>query len=229
MMNFKKNVVVYSVVSLLSILTVIGWSLAFSRGDSVNAANETSDDGAKVSRQELDALYQDVFHRPADEEGIKFHLGKDLKQVLRDFQNSDEQRYYGALFKAVKAYEEARRAPGTLTAEEISGYKTLIDSALSNLLAWVDTLPDQNPCLAPIDSEDAREAIQQAHEMLSSVAKDRSEHGFHDENEMIGEPVEIKIFHPKCIESTSTPHPTATMVPSPAVTPSVTPSFTPEH
>lgn len=212
-MDLKKNIAVYSVITALAVVAIIGWSIAFHRGDQASAENKTSGD-SNVNREQLDALYEDVFHRPADVEGVKFHLGKDLGQVLRDFKNSKEQRYYGALFKAVKAYEEARRAPGTLTVDEVKSYKALIDSALSNLLAWADTLPDQNPCKASVDPEEARSAIEEAHNLLDSNGRNKSEHGFNDENEVIGSPMEIEI-HSKCVTPSLSPLATVSPTPTP--------------
>src|SRR3989344_4071308 len=104
-MNFKNNPLVYSLVVGLALFGTLGWVVAFHGDSGVSAQNNNQ----AVDGETLDALYDAVFHRPADAGGRGFHLGRDLKDVLRDFRNSQEMRYYGALFKAVKSYEEAQR------------------------------------------------------------------------------------------------------------------------
>lgn len=177
----------------LAVFGVLGWSLALSRSENANAQSNMA-----VDQATLDTLYNTVFHRPIDDSGRGFHLGRDLKDVLRDFSNSQEMRHYGALFKAVKSYEEAQRAPGTLTAEEKESHLHLIDSALSNLLAWVETLPQQDPCMATVTPEHAREAIEAAHDSLNAVARTAAENGVFHSTERTIHPREI-VVHPKCL------------------------------
>ncbi len=232
-MNFKKNIAVYSTMIALAVFAVLGWSIALHKGGEANAQSGSSVDG-----ETLDALYDAVFHRPADAGGRGFHLGRDIKDILRDFRNSQENRYYGALFKAVKAYEEAQRAPGTLSAEEKQSYLDLIDSALSNLLAWVATLPDQEACRATVGPENAREAVQEAYDRLSNSGKGSAEHGLLNALRRIGPPSGIKI-HPKCLRPSPSTSPTETPhddededededeTPTPSATPTPTPSETP--
>lgn len=201
-----KSAGVYTVVTVLALVGALGWSLALTNSQTANAQYSNSDDNDKVDSEELEDLYESVFHRPADAEGKKFHEGRKLKDVLRDFKNSDEQRYYGALFKAVKSYEEAQRAPGTLTETEKQSYLNLIDSALSNLMAWVATLPDRDPCKAVIGPEQAREALKKAWERLSEAGKDQAEHGLLNALKQLGDP-SLMTIHPKCMR-TATPTPT---------------------
>ena len=207
-----KSYGVYVVVAVLALVGALGWSLALTNSQTANAQNGSDD---AVDSQELDDLYESVFHRPADSEGKKFHLGRNLKDVLRDFKNSDEQRYYGAMFKAVKAYEEAQRAPGTLTTEEKQSYLDLIDSSLSNLVAWVGTLPDRDPCKAIIGPEQAREAIKEAYERLSQSGKDVAEHGLLNALKQLGDP-SLMIIRPKCLRPTPTVTPTVSPTPTPS-------------
>lgn len=220
MMNFKKNIVVYSVLIGLAVFGAVGWSLALKNADRANANEGNSSNDATADDETLDALYNAVFHRPADVSGKAFYHGRKIKDILRDFMNSDEQRYYGALFKAVKAYEEAQRAPGTLTAEEQRSYLSLIDSALANLNAWIATLPDQEACKAITGPEDARVAIQAVYDRLNAAGKSNAEHGLLNALQKIGRPLGITI-HPKCIRAsvtptrTPTPTPTATTTPTP--------------
>ena len=203
----------------------VGWSLALKSSSPASANNEEGDNN-RISDEALDELYEAVFHRPADAGGKNFYRGKSLKQILKDFRNSDEQRYYGALFKAVKAYEEAQRAPGTLSAVEKQSYLTLIDSALANLNAWIATLPDQEACKAITGPDDARAAIQAVYDRLSAAGKLNAEHGLLNALQKIGRPLGITL-HPKCLRRSPTPTPTPTATPTPTVTPTPTPSPTP--
>ena len=205
---------------VLAVFGIFGWFLALNRGGEASAESTAS-----VDRPTLDALYNAVFHRPADEDGVKFHLGRDLKDVLRDFGNSQEQRYYGALFKAVKSYEEAQRAPGTLTDIEKQSYLDLIDSALSNLLAWVGTLPDQDACKATVGATEARAAIQAAYDNMSPAAKLASEKGIFNALKHLGRPESLEV-HPKCLR-TPTPLASSSPTASPTVSPTATPTPTP--
>lgn len=191
----------------------VGFFLTRNYGDMANAQSGTAVDG-----EMLDDLYDAVFHRPADAGGKGFHLGRDLKDVLKDFRNSQEMKYYGALFKSVKSYEEAQRAPGTLTDAEKQSHLDLIDSALSNLLAWVATLPDQDACKATVGATEAREAIQAAYDGMSTSAKAAAEKGIFNALKQLGKPRMLAI-HPKCLR---TPTPTV----SPTLTPTATPTAT---
>lgn len=215
----------------LAVFAVLGWSVALHRGGEANAEGES-----QVDSETLDSLYQAAFHRAPDDEGRGFHLGRDLKSVLRDFNNSQEMRYYGALFKAVKSYEEDQRAPGTLTAEEKKSHLDLIDSALATLVAWVDTLPDRDVCRASVGAAEAREAIQAAYDSMSPAARLAAQKGIFNALKNIGRPHDIAI-HPKCLRPTPTPSitptpsvsatPTPTLTPTPSETPTPTPSESP--
>ena len=217
-MNFRKNVGVYAIIIGLTVFGGLGWSFAVKNNGDANAEST-----ANVDSDTLDSLYDAVFHRPADTEGRGFHLGRDLKDVLRDFRNSDELRYYGALFKAVKSYEEAQRAPGTLSDEEKKSYLDLIDSSLATLLAWVATLPDQEVCRATVDPEHAREAIKAAYDRMNSTARSNAEHGIFNALKNIGNPANITVFK-KCMK----PSPSRSTFPSPlpSATTNISPSVT---
>ncbi|MBI2674412.1 MAG: hypothetical protein HYX22_01610 [Candidatus Yanofskybacteria bacterium] len=207
-MNISKKIVAVGVVSVLSFGMLVGFLV--SRGPTTVFA----DNDATVDSDTLDSLYDAVFHRPADLQGRGFHLGRRLKDVLRDFRNSQEMRYYGALFKAVKSYEEAQRAPGTLTEEEKQNHLDLIDSALSNLLAWVSTLPDQDACQATVGAVEARNAIQAAYDNMSPEAKAAAEKGIFNALKHLGKPRLLKA-ESKCV----TPTPTTSESPTPTPTP----------
>lgn len=200
-------------------------------------ANEDSDDnddhdGAKVDKEVLEQLYLAAFGRPVDEDGKKFHLNKNLKQVLRDINNSEERRYYSALFKAVKAYEEAVRAPGDLSAGDKQKYLDAIDSSLSTLLAWVETLPEQHICKGVIGIIEAREAIQRAYDNMSPAAKLAAQKGIFKALEKL--PKDLPLPLHRCLVTptptpsvSASPLPTPTQTPIPPVTPTPTPSPSP--
>lgn len=216
----KKNIFTYSAFVAVAVFGLLGWSLALTGGQSAAAQG----DGEKVDSELLESLYDAVFHRPSDSDGRRFHLGRSIRDVLRDFRNAPEQRYYGALFKAVKSYEEAQRAPGNLTEEEKQSHLDLIDSALSNLLAWVGTLPDKNPCEAVISSEEAREAIKEAYDRLDNEGKDHAKFGLLNALRRLGAPDSIRVYR-RCVSPS--PSPTATASPTASPTPTATVSPTP--
>lgn len=204
-----KNKLVYLAIAVLTVFGLVGWSAA---------QNDTS----KVDGATLESLYQAAFHRSADDEGKGFHLGRNLKDVLRDFNNSHEMRYYGALFKAVKSYEEAQRAPGTLTEEEKQKYLDLIDSSLATLLSWVATLQDRPTCTAIVGAEEARAAIKAAYDGMSPAARAAAEKGVFNALKHIGAPDKIAIRNKCNVSPTSIPAPTSvpsTPAPSSVSTP----------
>jgi hypothetical protein len=184
-----------------------------------------ADTSEPVDSVTLDLLYSAVFHRPADIAGKNFHLGRDIKLVLRDFNNSPESTYYGALYESVKAYEEAQRAPGTLSDSEKQSYLDLIDSAMSNLVAWVGTLPDQDPCNATIGPLQARTAVQNAYDQLASAGKTSAEFGLLNASRRIGPPSSISVFSKCAVTPTPSPSTAATVSPTPSVTPTPTPTL----
>ena len=204
-MSISKKLVVGMVVTVLTVGAAIGFWIGSDKKEVL------AERGTSVDAETLEELYDAVFHRPADAGGRGFHLGRDLKDVLRDFRNSQEMKYYGALFKAVKSYEEAQRAPGTLTEAEKQSYLNLIDSALANLLAWVATLPDQEACKATVGAIEAREAIQRAYDSMSPVARAVAEKGIFNALQQLGKPHSL-VVHPKCLR---TPTPTPTPSPTP--------------
>ena len=178
---------------------------------SVAQADEEKSSG-KADNDTLEQIFQSAFGRPVDEEGKKFHLGKDVKQVLRDINGSDEHRYYSALFKAVKSYEEAVRAPGDLSAEDKQRYLNHIDSALSTLLAWVATLPSQDICKGVVGAEEAQQAIHDAFNRMSSEAKLVAQKGLFKALENLGRPNDLLLPSNRCLVR---PTPTVTVTPTP--------------
>ena len=138
---------------------------------SADSSTSTNSGDDTVDRATLEQLYLGFFGRTPDQTGLTFHVGRKLKDVLRDFNNSEEHRYYAALFKSVKAYEEAVRAPGDLSADDQHKYLDAIDSYLATLLASVATLPEQPICHGTTGIIEARQAIQDAYDNMSPTAK----------------------------------------------------------
>ena len=200
--------------------------LVIARDYSSTAQAEEEKSSGKVDHDTLEQIFQSAFGRPVDADGEKFHLGKDVKQVLRDINNSDEHRFYSALFKAVKAYEQAVRAPGTLSDADKQIFLNSINSALATLVAWVETLPEQNICRGVVGAEQARQAIQAAYERMSPEAQAVAKKGLFRALDNLGEPNNQKLPSLRCLV---TPTPSVSTTPTPTVysTPTPTPSATP--
>lgn len=218
-MNFTKNRFVYLGVVALAVFGAIGWSLAIGNSRQANADSTSS-----VDKTTLQELYDAIFHRPADAGGLSFYTGKDLKTILHDFRNSDEQKHYGALFMAVKAYEEAQRAPGTLSDAEKQVYLDLIDSALADLNAWIATLPDQDPCKATIGILNARMHVQENYDRLNAAGKTKANFGLLNALKHIGNPGDIDAEDHDISRRCTSPSPSVTPTPSVSATPTPTPS-----
>ena len=199
--------------AVLFIGVVAGFAIA--RNSSSVAQAEEEKSSGKADHDTLEQIFQSAFGRPVDADGEKFHLGKDVKQVLRDINNSDEHRYYSALFKAVKSYEEAVRAPGDLSAEDKQRYLNHIDSALSTLLAWVATLPSQDICKGVVGAEEARQAINDAFNRMSPEAKLVAQKGLFKALENLGRPNDLQLPSHRCLVR-PTPKVTTSPTPTPA-------------
>jgi len=212
----KSSAILISAVLLVG--AAVGFLMARSYAPAAKANDEQNSSSSKVDKNTLEELYQAAFGRPVDEEGIKFHLGKDLKQVLNDINNSNERRYYSALFKSVKAYEEAVRAPGDLSDADKKTYLDNIDSALSTLIAWVETLPEQSICKAVVGIEEARQAIQNTYDNMSPAAKLAAQKGIFNALSKLGSGKlkDLPLPAKRCL-----------VTPSPLISPALTPSETP--
>lgn len=143
-----------------------------------------------VDQALLEKMYKSIFHRPLDA-GATFHLGKDVNTVLNDFANSAEHVQYTGMFESMKAYEEARRAPGDLSQADKDKYLDLMDSAMSTVASWADTLPQQDLNQATIGPDHARLAIQKAYEMMNATAQQAAQYGLFQALERIGVPENI--------------------------------------
>ena len=201
-----------SIVVIFTVLSIgIGMGLIMARNNAMTASAE--DDGSsEVDGEDLEEIYQAAFGRSADDEGKRFHLGKDLKQVLHDINNSDERRYYSALFKSVKAYEQAVRAPGTVSDADKQLFLNNINTALATLIAWVETLPEQDICRGVVGAEEARAAIQAAFAKMSPAAQLVAQRGIFKALDAIGGPKDQRLPSLRCL---ATPTPSA----SPTATP----------
>lgn len=198
--------------AVLFVGVVAGFAMA--RNYSPVAQAEEESTAGKADHDTLEQIYQAAFGRPVDEEGENFHRGKDVRQVLRDINNSDERRYYSALFKAVKAYEEAVRSPGDLSADDKQRYLNHIDKALSTLLAWVETLPSRDICKGVVGAEEARQAIHDAFNRMSPEAKAVAEKGLFRALENLGRPQDLPLPSHRClVRPTHSPTPSVTVQP----------------
>ena len=222
----SKSLISLVIVGVLMVGVAIGSYI--SSGTTPFAMADENDDGQSVDRETLEDLYFAIFGRPLDE-GANFHIGKKLRQVLRDINKSDERSYYSALFQAVKAYEDAVRAPGDLSTEDKQTYLDAIDSALATLIAWVETLPEQDICDGTVGPEHAREVIQRNYDRLSDKAKEKAEYGLFNALSRVGNPNKLRLPKHRCLNpSTPTPTPTPTPETTPTPTPETTPTPTPE-
>lgn len=158
-----------------------------------------------VDRVLLQRIYDAIFHRPLDS-GADFHVGRPLDVVLTDIENSSENVNYSGVFKSVKALEEAKRAPGQLSNTDTESYKKIVDSALSQVSAWADTLPEQAIDKSVIGPEQARVAIQRAYDNLNFTAKQVAEYGLFNAQTKIGHPdvLPLPIERKICIQVITT-------------------------
>ena len=90
------------------------------------------------------------------------------------------------MFKAMKAYEERKRAPGEISEQEKTQYKNIIDLSLSTINAWAGTLPEQAEADAVIGPVQARNAIQAAYQNMNSGAQQNAQFGFFNSSQQIG-------------------------------------------
>ena len=145
-----------------------------------------------VDESLLARIYSTVFHRPLDK-GAKFHLNKDIDVVLNDVESSEEQELYGALFEALKAYEEAIRAEGELSEEDKEKYLDMIDQALAQVVAWAEELPEQPSEDRVIGPERARQAIFEAYSRMNATARENARGGLMRALQNLDSPEELPL------------------------------------
>lgn len=233
-MHISKGILSAIIIAILGFGVIIGLSVS-KKIDSIAYALEDP----TVDSSMLDSLYNSVFHRPVDAAGARFHKGRKLRAVLKDLAGSRELRYYGALFKAVKSYEEAVRAPGDLSNEDKQRYLNLIDSALATLIAWVETLPDQSIDKAVVGPTRARQAIREAYQQMNSTAQLKARKGLIRASTNLGDPGNLPLPSTASVSASvptliltpilpSTQIPTLTpILVTPTPTPIIIPSPTP--
>lgn len=175
----KKNLYL-SVLVLMGIGIMFGIILNGSLGKKANAESVCIVDEATLIE-----LYDSIFHRPLDA-GAYTHMNRELHTVLNTIQASEEHLQYTALFKAMKAYEEGKRAPGDISEQEMAQYKNIIDLALSTINAWAGTLPEQAAADAVVGPVQARNAIQSAYQNMNAGAQQSAQFGFFNSSQQIG-------------------------------------------
>ncbi len=184
---FYLSFAIFAGIGLLAGLIISG-----SFGESARAENSCT-----VDEEILTELYESIFHRPIDA-NAQAHIGQDINTLLDSIQASEEHTQYTGLFKAMKALEEAKRLPGELAEEEEEQYKDIINSALSTVDSWADTLPEQAEEDAVIGPEQARNAIQNAYQNMNATAQQNAKFGLFNALEQIGSPSELSLpnFNP---------------------------------
>lgn len=179
------------------------FAFGFFMGGGVGSASaETT---CTVDRALLHRIYSAIFHRPLDT-GADFHVGRSLDTVLSDIENSGEHIEYSAVFKSMKALEEAKRAPGQLSNTDTESYKKIVDSALSHVSAWAETLPEQAIDKSVVGPEHARAAIKRAYDNMTPTAKAAAEFGLFNAQTKIGHPdvLPLPVERKVCIQVTTT-------------------------
>ena len=187
-MKVSKNIFAISLIFIFGIGLLGGFFLAGNSSQDAYA----QDSQCIVDQSTLKRIYETVFHRPLDD-GANFHLGKPLENVFVNIMSSPEHTQYTALFQAMKSLEEARRVPGSLSAADEAKYLDILDSAMSTVAAWSDTLPPQSIQLATVGAAEARLAIQKAFEGMIPTAQQAAQFGLCQATERIGPPAYIPL------------------------------------
>lgn len=156
----------------------------FSRNDAY------ADIACTIDQDLLAKIYERMFHRPLDS-GALGYVGHDVDFVLNELGKAEEQKMYKGMFRAMKAFEEAQRAPGELSEVDKAKYMDLIDSSMSTISAWSTTLPAQSLDSAVIGPDQARQSIQEAYERMNATAQTKAEFGLFQALEKIGTPENI--------------------------------------
>ena len=154
--------------------------------------NAYAQEACTVDRALLARIYNSIFHRPLDA-GADFHIGRPLNTVLTDIEGSEEHTVYTGLVRATKALEEAKRAPGELSSADLESYRKIVNSALSHVAAFADTLPEQAINNAVVGPDQARAAIRKAYDRMNATARAKAEYGLFNATERIGQPDAIAL------------------------------------
>lgn len=179
-MFISKKILYLCFMAFIGMGILTGIILSGSLGKTASAENS-----CLVDEDTLTELYEAIFHRPLDA-GAYSHMNRELNMVLNTIQASEEHLQYTAMFKAMKAYEEGKRAPGEISEQEKAQYKNIIDLSLSTINAWAGTLPEQAEADAVVGPVQARNAIQNAYQNMDSGAQQNAQFGFFNDSEQIG-------------------------------------------
>jgi len=137
-------------------------------------------------------IYDVVFKRPVDDAG-RSYIGQNVGFMIDEMAKSQEHKMYSGMFKAMKAMEEAERQPGAMAELDKAQFRNMLDSAMSNISSWSQTLPEQAAADAIIGPEHAREALNFAHSIIPAEFRARAELSFFDPTKMLGAPVNFAI------------------------------------
>ncbi len=206
-MYITRRDAVIAVFAILGLGLVGGWSLG-----TVKTPTALADTECTVDQATLAQLYDAVFHRPLDA-GASFHVGKPLSVVLESFAESPEHAQYTGLFTAMKALEEARRAPADVSSDNMDKYKKIIDLALSVIASWADTLPQQALENRVVGPDQARASILRAYNNLSPDTQATADYGLFNAMERIGPPSNLSM---PAVPPQATPTPSASPTPTPS-------------
>lgn len=216
----SRNTVAITLIAVVS----LGIGYIWGQGGRNEASAQVQTD-TKIDRVSLEQIYRAVFSRALDD-GAEFHVNKNLRTVLNDLNNSPERRYYAALFKAVKAYEEALRAPGTLSDSDKQAYLKAIESALATLAAWAETLPPKDICMGITRPEEVKEAILEAYNKIPTAFQAEAERGLFN-SAALGTPAALTLPPGRCMTPWPTSSPWVTPTPTPTMSPTASPTASP--
>ncbi len=189
--------------TLIAVALIFGMFGGFLLGSSMHGANAQNE--VTVDEDLLEKLYDLAFHRPLDDEALDAHDDKVLDTVLDDMIASEEHQAYDGVYTAVKAYEEAKRAPGDMSSSDEDAYLDIVDSSLSHVGAWSDTLPEQELENRVIGPETARSTIQDVYDnVLNDTAKNAAEKGLFKALDSIGQPSNLPLPSDNGTSTTST-------------------------
>jgi len=158
------------------------------RSGSANAQGLT----CTVDRGLVEKIYDVVFKRPVDNAGLAY-IGQNVGFMIDEMAKSQEHHMYSGMFKAMKAMEEAERQPGVMGEADKAQFRNMLDSAMSNISSWSQTLPEQAAADAIIGPEHAREALNFAHSIIPAEFRAMAEFSFFDPTKAIGAPENFAI------------------------------------
>ena len=165
--------------------------LMISRGENASAQVATGLE-CTVDEGLVKKLYDAVFKRPLDEGG-RGYIGQKIGFMIDEMAKSQEHKMYTAMFKSMKALEEAERQPGDMTEADKSKFRNMMDSAMSNITSWSKTLPEQAAAKAVIGPEHAKEALNFAHSIIPEKFREEAKKSFFDPTKLIGAPTDFVI------------------------------------